>query len=108
MNKEQTFEVLEYLEQSYGQFGFDQKKLDTWAHTMRGMDFKRVMAKAEEHVMTNRFPPSIAEIAAYAPPKNEHLEQMEQWKRDSEKVSDETKERYRQKFQELMEAKANG
>src|SRR5690625_5822708 len=73
---------------------------------MRDMDYYRVMKRAEEYVVENKFPPTIADIAAYAPPKNETLKQMKQWRKEAEQVPTEVKLRFREKMKQLIEEKS--
>ncbi|SEH77883.1 Loader and inhibitor of phage G40P [Halobacillus karajensis] len=113
MDKKQVLEIFKVLQNIYPRFMPEsteeaQDKLNTWTRMMRDMDFKRVMKKVEEHIIANKFPPSIAEISAYAPKDNESLRKMEQWRKEAENVPQETKDRFQAKLKELMEAKTNG
>ena len=110
MNREQVKELFQLLISVYPSFRPDTaekltKKVDTWTHLMKNMDFKRVMARAEEHVQTNKFPPTIAEISAFAPPKNETLEKMKQWEREAEQVPDEVKQNFAKQLEHLIKDK---
>ncbi|SDO80301.1 replicative helicase loader/inhibitor [Halobacillus aidingensis] len=112
MDKAQVLKVFKVLQNAYPRFMPDntedaQEKLDTWTRMMRDMDFKRVMKKVEEHTVSNKFPPSIAEISAYAPKENESLKKMEQWEREAAEVPQETKDRFLAELNKLMEAKVN-
>lgn len=105
MNRDQVIELFKLIKSVYPTFEVDSHKVDTWTRLMKDMDFKRVMAKTEEHVQSNKFPPTIAEISAFAPPKNETLEKIEQWEREAAKVPQEVKERFRKKMEQLFEDK---
>lgn len=74
---------------------------------MKGMDFDRVMARAKEHVTTNKFPPTIAEISAYAPEKNEHLEKFERWKREAAQVPESKKREFYEAVKNWLRIKVN-
>ena len=116
MNRDQVKELFQLLISVYPRFKPDGKdeseananlsrKVDAWARLMRSMDYKRVMAKAEQHISENKFPPTVAEIAAYAPEKNENLEKIKRWEAEAKQVTPELKEQFRQEFQKLLKDK---
>ena len=105
MNKAQVLEVFKVIKSVYPNFDATQEKLDVWSRVMRKMDFDRVMKKTEEHVVENKFPPSIAEISAYAPPKNDALDKMRKWEEEAARVPEETKRQFREQLQKLIEGK---
>lgn len=111
MNREQVKELFQFLISVYPNFmpETDKKltqKVNAWASVMQTMDFDRVMARAREYAQENRFPPTIAEISAYAPPENETLKQMEQWRREAEQVPTETKIEFSRKMKQLIKEKS--
>ncbi|GEN30264.1 hypothetical protein HNQ35_000032 [Cerasibacillus quisquiliarum] len=105
MNREQVKQLFKFLVSIYPNFEVSSHKLDVWTRMMKDMDFNRVMAKAETYVTENRFPPTIADLSAYAPDENKHLEQMKQWKREAQQVPDEVKHRFRQQLLQLVQVK---
>lgn len=107
VTKADVLELFKLIKSVYPNFEVTQEKIDIWANITKDMDFKRVMVKTKEHVATNKFPPTIAEIAAYAPEKNEHLEKMKQWEREASKVPQEVKENFRRQMEKLFKDKAN-
>jgi hypothetical protein len=106
VNRDQVIELFKLLKSVYPSFEVSTPKVDSWARLMKKMDFERVMEKAEHHSLENKFPPTIAEIAAYAPEKNEHLEKMRQWDEEAAQVSESTKLRFRQELQKLIQEKS--
>lgn len=106
MNRDQVIELFKLIKSVYPNFEVDSHKVDTWTRIMKGMDFKRVMAKTEEHVQTNKFPPTIAEISAFAPPENETLKKMKRWEREAEQVPDEVKQRFAERLNHLLKDKS--
>ena len=106
MNREQVIELFKFIKSVYPTFEVSSKKVDVWTKVMRDMDYYRVMKRAEEYVVENKFPPTIADIAAYAPPKNETLKQMKQWRKEAEQVPTEVKLRFREKMKQLIEEKS--
>lgn len=105
MDREQVIQLFKLIKSVYPNFEVDTQKVDTWTRLMKDMDFKRVIAKAEEHVQTNKFPPTIAEISAFAPPKNNTLEKMKQWEREHEQVPDEVKQQFAEQLKHLIKDK---
>lgn len=106
MDRDQVKELFKFLMSIYPTFDSPTtEKIDTWHRLMKDMDFKRVMAKAEQHVQVNKFPPTISEIAAYAPKENKHLEKIERWKEEAKKVPNELRQEFFAKVQALVEAK---
>src|SRR5690625_837874 len=106
MNREQVIELFKLIRDVYPNFEVDTQKVNTWTRLMKGMDFKRVMAKAEEHVQSNRFPPTIAEISAYAPEENKHLQKIKQWEREAGQVPDHVKQEFKSKLKQLIREKS--
>ena len=106
MTKANVLELFKLIKSIYPNFEVTQEKINIWASVMKDMDFDRVMARAREHVQENKFPPTIAEISAYAPKENKALEKMERWQREAEQVPDEVKQRFRQKMQQLIQEKS--
>lgn len=112
MNKVQVFEVFKVIQSMYPRFMPDevedqQKKLDVWAKLMRDMDYDRVMKKTEEHITESKFPPTLAEITAYAPEEDNNQKQLEEWRKEAAKVSQETKDRFQNELRKLTEAKTH-
>ncbi|TGB04708.1 replicative helicase loader/inhibitor [Halobacillus salinus] len=109
MDKKQVLQVFKVIQSVYPRFMPEdtqeqQNKLDTWALMMKDMDYERVMKRTQEHVVGNKFPPTIAEISAYPTEKNKSIEKMNQWKREAEQVPQETKDRFQRELQKLVEA----
>lgn len=105
MDRDEVKELFKLITSVYPRFEVSAQKVDTWTYLMKKMDFKRVMAKAEQHVMENKFPPTVAEIAAYPPEHNDHLDKMKQWEQEAAKVSEETKHRFKYEMQKLIREK---
>lgn len=106
MNRDQVVQLFKEIKSVYPTFEVSTSKVNTWARMMRKMDFDRVMAKFDQHSLENKYPPTIAEIAAYAPEKNEHLEKMRQWEREAAQVSPEVKKEFARQMKKLFKDKA--
>lgn len=103
MERNQALEILETINELYPQFELTDRKVKIMLPQLEKMDYDRVMARLNEHIVNSPFPPTLAEIAAYAPPKNEHLEQIQKWREEAAKVSPEVKERFRKEFEKLAQ-----
>ena len=111
MNREQVKELFQFIGSIYPSFIPDNqekltRKVDTWTRLMRKMDFERVMAKTEQHSLESKFHQTIADVAAYAPEKNEHLEKMRQWEKEAKKVPQHVKENFKKQLNQLLKDKA--
>lgn len=107
MNRDNVVQMFKFIKSVYPFFEVTTEKVDHWAYIMRKMDFERVMNKLEQHALENKFAPSIAEITAYPPEKNNHLEEMESWKKEAAKVPESKKQEFREQMQNLIKAKTN-
>jgi hypothetical protein len=112
MNRSEVKELFQIIGSVYPSFipndeRFLTAKVNTWTNLMKDMDYKRVIAKAEEHARLNKFPPTIAEIAAYAPEKNEHLEKMKQWEKEAADVPQSVKNEFKRTMEQLFKEKGN-
>lgn len=106
MNRMQVVELFKFLKCIYPSFEVNAEKIDAWAAAMADMDYERVMVRVKEYVKENKFPPTVAEIAAYAPEPNTTLQQMEQWRKEAEKVPEHVKLHFKQKMEQLIREKA--
>jgi hypothetical protein len=87
MTKEQIFEVLQLIGQVYPSFEVTQEKIDVWHRLLKDQNPAVVMRNAEQHVLGNKFPPTIADLReVYHPAYNSKiLEQVAQWEREATK-----------------------
>ena len=106
MTREQVKSLFRFLVSIYPNFEVSTEKIDTWTAVMKDMDYERVMARARQYVQEHKFPPTIAEISAYAPKKDNTLEKMREWEREASKVPDHVKENFRKRMKKLFEDKA--
>jgi len=106
LNREQVIELFKFLKSVYPTFEVSSKKVDVWTKVMSNMDYDRVIKKAEGYVVENKYPPTIADLAAYAPPKNETLKKMERWEHEAEQVPDHVKKQFRDKLKQLIQEKS--
>lgn len=79
MTEEQGFEILERIAAVYTQFDLNEKRIEVWLEQLLKMPYERVLKNLNHHISTNRFPPSIADIAAEAQQENLFLEQKKNW-----------------------------
>ena len=111
MDREQVKKLFRLLGNAYPQFMPTtpeklKDKIDTWTSIMKDMDYERVMSRARQHVQENKFPPTIAEVSAYAPERNDTLEKMRRWEEEAKKVPPQVKQKFEQEIKKLFEDKA--
>lgn len=105
MTRDEVINLFKLIKSFYPNFEVTTEKVNNWAWAMRKMDFDRVMVRAQEHVQENKFPPTIAEVAAFAPEKNEHLEKIREWEKEAAQVPQSVKDEFRRKVNELFKEK---
>lgn len=69
---------------------------------MKDMDYELVTKRLMSHVVENKFPPTIAEISAYASKENTYLKELEHRHEKAEEVPQHIKDDFREKFEELV------
>lgn len=106
MTKADVVKLFKFIKSIYPTFEVSQEKINIWSSVMKKMDFDRVMVRVNEHVTENKFPPTIAEIAAYPPEKNDHLDKMREWEQEAAKVPESTKQRFKQEMKKLIQEKS--
>lgn len=62
MNKQEVVEVAKMIAHSYNNATFTKEKLETWERFLKGYDVEQVMANLTDHIKTNQFPPTIADL----------------------------------------------
>ncbi|GAB3059590.1 hypothetical protein [Virgibacillus ainsalahensis] len=107
MTKEEAIAILETIAEVYPKFEMTKKKAKLLLPQLKQMDYNRVMDKLSAYVVKYPYAPTIAEIAAYPPEPNEHLEKMSQWQEEAVRVPAETKERFRAAMIRLITEKSN-
>lgn len=85
MTKRQVGEVLEFIKNMYPHFVVDQSKLDAWSYMLKNQDPDKVMKKAETYSMSNKFPPTIADLyeKRMESRRNDFLDKIEKWEREA-------------------------
>lgn len=86
MNREDMKKVFKVIASVYPQFEVSTEKLDLWTRVMREHDPVGVLINAERYVLSNKFPPTIADIKA--PPKSEahsksYLDKIKRWEAEA-------------------------
>lgn len=62
MTKRQVAELLKFLNDVYPSVELTQSRIDTWAALMKDQNPAKVMKKAEEYALKNKFPPTISDL----------------------------------------------
>lgn len=79
MTPKQAMSILEHISAAYSRFDITEKRVEVWLEHLLDMPYEKVMARVKHHIKEKPFPPAIAEISVYETPKNDFLEQHEQW-----------------------------
>ena len=106
MERNQAIEILETINEIYPRFELTERKIKVLLPQLEKMDYDRVMKRLNDHIVSNSFPPTLAEISAYAPEKNDHLEKFEQWKREAAQVPESKKREFYEAVKKLVEDKS--
>jgi len=69
MTKRQVAELLRFLNDIYPNVHLTQSRIDTWHALLKNQNPAAVMKKAEEYVLVNTFPPSVADLITVKPGK---------------------------------------
>lgn len=85
MNKENTYDVLKLLSDSYQVFNFDQSKIDTWTRLLKDQNPAVVMQNAERYVLENKFPPSVSDLRVIKKEAhtNDFLKRLVEWESEA-------------------------
>ena len=75
MNREQVKELLQMIYYSYSRFEVSTEKIDMWQRMLSNQNPATVMRKAEKHIVSEKYPPSIADI--YTQPMQKSYEQLQ-------------------------------
>ncbi|MBP2242913.1 hypothetical protein J2Z40_003495 [Cytobacillus eiseniae] len=87
MDKREVIQVLATIESVYPQFKISDETVLMWLKVSKEMDYKLVMEKLSAHIASNRFPPVLAEIAAFRETDNPFLQQIKRWEQEgSERI----------------------
>src|SRR5690625_7267495 len=69
MTKRQVAELLKFVNDIYPNVHLTQSRIDTWHALLKDKNPAAVMKKAEEYVLVNTFPPSVADLITVKPEK---------------------------------------
>jgi hypothetical protein len=106
MNRNEAIEVLRAISDIYpNTFDLTDTKIKLLVPQLVKMDYKRVMVNLSSFAAMNKFPPTIADIAGYAPEHNDSLEKMRKWNEEAAKVDPAVKERFKRDMEKLLKDK---
>jgi hypothetical protein len=83
MTEDQAIDILERIGSVYPNFDLYEKRILVWRDQLKDMPYERVLFRLNKHISREKFPPTVADIADYGPPKNEFLEKVKEWEKDS-------------------------
>lgn len=66
MNRDETKSLLKLIFLAYPNFEIPSEKVDLWSSMLTDAVFSKAKSNAEQHIKTNRYAPTIAEIRAGA------------------------------------------
>lgn len=110
MEKEQAKEILEMISGAYTQFELDPARVKVWTKQLLEMDYGHVVYNFEKYIKSEKWPPTIADIAAFPRRKDPTLEKIERFheealsKTDPEEFKRVTQKNLR-KVKEMVNAK---
>lgn len=102
MTQDQAVDILETMAELYPKFELSRKKAQILLPQLRKMDYQGVLDKLSAYVADHPYAPTIAEIAVYLPEENGQLQLMKEWQAEAEKVTEETKSRFRLQMHKLL------
>ena len=70
MTKRQVIHLLSFLNDVYPNLEVTQSRIDTWFALMKNQNPATVMRKAEDYVLRNTYPPSVADLITIKPKKS--------------------------------------
>jgi Loader and inhibitor of phage G40P len=79
MEKIEVIQILSKIESVYPQFKITDDTLVMWIEVAKGMDYQLVLQRLTAHIAKHRFPPVLAEIAAFQESENGYLQKTKQW-----------------------------
>ncbi|ASK64205.1 hypothetical protein CFK37_19665 [Virgibacillus phasianinus] len=107
MNQQEAIHVLETIGDIYPKFEVSKQKAHLLIQQLIQMDYDLVMEKLSAYVGAHAFAPTLAEIAAYPPVCNDHLENITRWRAEAATVPTEVKRAFHQKLTKLLKDKTN-
>jgi len=69
MTKRQVTQLLAFLNDVYPNLEVTQSRIDTWFALMKDQNPATVMKKAEDYVLKNSYPPTVADLIIIKPKK---------------------------------------
>jgi hypothetical protein len=82
MEKKEVIQILAMIESVYPQFKISDETVLMWLRVSKGMDYQLVMQRLTAHIAKHRFPPVLAEIAAFQESENRYLQKTKQWEQE--------------------------
>ena len=85
MNKEQVFEALKLISDTYPNFELTQSKIDTWARLLKDQNPAVIMRNTESYVLSQKFPPTIADLreVKLEARSNDFLKKVARWESEA-------------------------
>lgn len=82
MERTQVIELFKSIKLAYPTFDVSTEKVNLWHDLMQDMPYEVVNRRLKQHILSNEYPPKIAEIGVKPKRINLFLEQQKQWERE--------------------------
>jgi Loader and inhibitor of phage G40P len=83
VRKYESLEILHRIAASYPNFDLTgkhgEKRIEIWCEMLMDMPYHEVLTNVNKHIRISKFPPSIADVAAYSRQVNEYLVKSREW-----------------------------
>lgn len=106
MTNEEAAEVLLTIREVYPSFELTERKMKILVPALLQMDLIHVMKRLNEHIMTNPWPPTIADIAAFPQQENDILKKTNEYEKlaSENPPTNEQIYEFQVRFQQLVSA----
>ncbi|MDP1441933.1 replicative helicase loader/inhibitor [Priestia megaterium] len=84
MEIHEALDILQRIAASYTQFDLTgeigERRIEVWSLHLMKMPYKPVLERVNQHILREKFPPTIAEVSVKVQTNNEFLDEQSQWR----------------------------
>jgi len=84
MEIHEALDILQRIAASYTQFDLTgeigERRIEVWSSHLMNMPYKPVLERVNQHILREKFPPTIAEVSVKVQTNNEFLDEQSQWR----------------------------
>ncbi len=106
MNKDEALEILRSLSDLFPAYSLTKAKAKNLLPVFEKMDYERVKQNLYAYALEHTYPPTIADIAAFPPDKDDYMDKIKEWQKEAAKVTPEQKAAFLEQFQRLVKEKS--